>query len=401
MADPVNLMPDRHQFPGLKNKTYFNFGGQGILPTVALEAIMAMYGYLQENGPFSIAANQYIQQLIAQLRQALGETFNVDPNTITITDNVTTGCDIVLWGLDWQRGDEILLTDCEHPGIIAIVQAIAARFGITYRFFPVADTLNQGDAATVLADHLGPKTRLVILSHLLWNTGQVLPLAEIMAVCRRHQGDYPVRVLVDGAQSAGSLPLDFSQLEVDYYAFTGHKWFAGPAGVGGLYIHGDAKGTANAARLGDINPTYVGWRSITYGAKGEPTGWAEGGKRFEVATSAYPQYAGLLAALQLHQRQGTAQERYQAICQRSQLLWQGLNQLPHIHCLATSAPQAGLVSFTVDSPLGHRAIVQKLEEQRIYLRTIADPDCIRACCHYITNEEEIEHLLSKLAEFSP
>lgn len=390
MSNFPNLVPDRQQFPGLEGKTYFNFGGQGILPTVALEAIMAMYGYLNDNGPFSIAANQYIQQLIEQLRQALAENFNVAPATITVTDNVTTGCDIVLWGIDWQPGDEILLTDCEHPGIIAIVQAIAARFGVTYRFFPVEETLNRGNGAEVLQHHLGDKTRLVILSHLLWNTGQVLPLEEIMAVCRRHQGEYPVRVLVDGAQSAGSLPLDFSCLEVDYYAFTGHKWFCGPAGVGGLYINGTC--------LGEINPTYVGWRSITYGAKPEPTGWAEGGKRFEVATSAYPQYAGLLAALNLHQSQGSAGERHQKICQLSQTLWQGLNQLPHIHCLAESAPQAGLVSFTVDSALGHRAIVQKLEDQRIYLRTIANPDCIRACCHYFTSEGEIEHLLASLSQ---
>ncbi|WLT37020.1 hypothetical protein NON20_13295 [Synechocystis sp. B12] len=87
MADPVNLIPDRQQFPGLANKTYFNFGGQGILPTVALEAITAMYGYLQENGPFSIAANQYIQQLIAQLRQALGKplTLTLTPSPLPIT----------------------------------------------------------------------------------------------------------------------------------------------------------------------------------------------------------------------------------------------------------------------------------------------------------------------------
>ncbi len=392
MGNFSNLIADRQQFPGLEGKTYFNFGGQGILPTVARSAIVETYGYLEKNGPFSIAANQYVQQLTEQLRQALAENFNVAPTTITITDNVTAGCDIVLWGIDWQPGDEILLTDCEHPGIIAIVQAIAARFGVTYRFFPVLDTLNRGDGAEVLQQHLGRKTRLVILSHLLWNTGQVLPLEEIMTVCRQHQGDYPVRVLVDGAQSAGSLPLDFSRLEVDYYAFTGHKWFCGPAGVGGLYINGD--------RLGEINPVYVGWRSITYGAKGEPTGWAEGGKRFEVATSAYPQYAGLLAALSLHQSQGTKQERYLKICHLSEILWKGLNQLPHIHCLAESAPPAGLVSFTVDSPLGHRAIVQKLEDEGIYLRTIVNPDCIRACCHYFTSEREIEHLLDRLNQFA-
>lgn len=386
------LSPDRCLFPGLTDKTYFNFGGQGILPRVAYQAILDLYADLEHNGPFSIAANQQIQRLNAQLRTSLADVFSVDAATITLTDNVTTGCNIVLWGIPWQPGDEILLTDCEHPGIIAIVQAIAARFGIVYRFCPILETLNGGDPAQVIGDHLTPQTRLVILSHLLWNTGQVLPLEHILATCRAYAGNYPVRILVDGAQSAGSLALNFEALPVDYYAFTGHKWFCGPAGVGGLYIHPD--------RLGEIQPTYVGWRSINYGPKGEPQGWVAGGKRFEIATSAYPHYAGLNAALQLHQDQGSAVERYQQICALSHHLWQCLQELPHIHCLTHTPPAAGLVSFTVASDLPHSAIVQKLEDQRIYLRTIADPDCIRACCHYFTSPEEIDILINALKQFA-
>ncbi|MEY2984688.1 MAG: isopenicillin epimerase, partial [Cyanobacteriota bacterium] len=358
----------------------------------AYQAILDLYSDLEKNGPFSITANQQIQQLNAQLRATLADVFAVDASTITLTDNVTTGCDIVLWGIHWQAGDDILLTDCEHPGIIAIVQAISERFGVTYRFCPILETLNRGDPNQVIQAYLTPKTRLVILSHLLWNTGQVLPLDNIMATCRAYQGDYPVQVLVDGAQSAGSLPLNFAELGVDYYAFTGHKWFCGPAGVGGLYIHPD--------RLGELQPTYVGWRSINYGAKGEPQGWVAGGKRFEVATSAYPHYAGLNAALKLHQQQGEAEERYQQICAVSRYLWEGLQRLPHIRCLAHLPPAAGLVSFTVKSDLPHKMIVQHLEDQRFYLRTIADPDCMRACCHYFTTTGEVDALLAALKQFA-
>jgi L-cysteine/cystine lyase len=392
MSDFVPVLtPDRQLFPGLADKTYFNFGGQGILPQPAYQAILDLYADLEKNGPFSIAANQQIQDLNAQLRATLAAEFNVDPSTITLTDNVTTGCDIVLWGIDWQAGDEILLTDCEHPGIIAIVQAIGDRFGVSHRFCPIPDTFNGGDPCQVIHDHLTPRTRLVILSHLLWNTGQVLPLSAILATCRAYQGTYPVQVLVDGAQSAGSLPLNFAELDVDYYAFTGHKWFCGPAGVGGLYIHPD--------RLGEIHPTYVGWRSINYGPKGEPQGWVAGGKRFEVATSAYPHYAGLNAAINLHHQQGTTETRYQQICALSQYLWESLHSLPHISCLAPMPPEAGLVSFTVNADLPHKTIVQTLEDQRFYLRTIADPDCIRACCHYFTTTTEIDGLLTALDQF--
>ncbi len=378
----------REQFPGLLGKVYFNYGGQGILPRLAYQSILDTYQFLETEGPFSITANRFFQTQTTQLRETLADEFQVSPGTITLTDNVTTGCNIVLWGLDWQVGDHILLTDCEHPGVIAIVQTLGDRLGVTHSICPIRETLNHGDPAQVIRAHLTPKTRLVILSHLLWNTGQVLPLAEIMAVCRHFVGDYPVEVLVDGAQSAGSLALDFHTLSVDYYAFTGHKWFCGPAGVGGLYINPD--------RLNSLRPTYVGWRSLRYGSTGDSLGWAEDGRRFEVATSAFPQYPGLRSALLLHRQAGNSEARYQQICKLSRYLWQGLQTLAGVDCLSKEPPQAGLVSFRIDSSLTHGEIVQKLEQERYYLRTITDPDCIRACCHYFTEINEIDRLLVAL-----
>jgi L-cysteine/cystine lyase len=282
------------------------------------------------------------------------------------------------------------MTDCEHPGVIGIVEALVDRFGITYSTCPIAETLNEGDPAQVIGEHLTPKTRLVLVSHLLWNTGQVLPLSEIMKVCRQYSGDYPVQVLVDAAQSAGSLSLNLSELDVDYYAFTGHKWFCGPSGVGGLYV--------NPLLIADLRPTYVGWRGITYGKQGEMTGWKTDGSRFEIATSAYPQFEGLRAAIAVHQSAGNSQERYQQICQNSSYLWEGLKQIPQLTCLKNTPPEAGLVSFEVKNELSQAVLVQNLEKEGFFVRTIGSPNCIRACCHYFTSPEEIDGLLKKIVE---
>lgn len=378
----------RQNFPGLKDKFYFNYGGQGILPRASLESIFNTYQFLEENGPFSIQANSWIQEKTSLLRQALAKELNITPETLTITDNVTAGCNIVLWGLDWKAGDHILMTDCEHPGVIAIAEALVNRFGITYSTCPVQKTLNQGDPVQVIKAHLTPKTRLVLLSHLLWNTGQVLPLAEIMQACRQYSGEYPVQVLVDAAQSAGCLALNLTELDVDYYAFTGHKWFSGPSGVGGLYVH--------PLRSRDLQPTYAGWRGIEYGSQGEMKGWKTDGSRFEIATSAYPQFEGLRAGIAVHDQAGSSTVRYQQICQNSAYLWEGLKQIPQVNCLKNTSPEAGLVSFQVKSDLSHAVLVQKLEKERFFLRTIADPNCIRACCHYFTSIEEIDQLLEAL-----
>ena len=380
----------RQNFPGVNNKVYFNYGGQGILPRSSLDAILSTYQFLEEHGPFSIKANAWIQEKTDLLRQDLAEELGTTTETLTITDNVTAGCNIVLWGLDWQAGDHLLMTDCEHPGVIAIIEALVDRFGITYSTCPIAATLNEGDPAQVIGEHLTPKTRLVLVSHLLWNTGQVLPLAEIMKVCRYYSGEYPVQVLVDAAQSAGSLSLNLSELDVDYYAFTGHKWFCGPSGVGGLYV--------NPLLIANLRPTYVGWRGITYGKQGEMTGWKTDGSRFEIATSAYPQFEGLRAAIAVHQSAGSSQERYQRICQNSSYLWEGLKQIPQLTCLKNTPPEAGLVSFAVKSELSQAVLVQNLEKEGFFVRTIGSPNCIRACCHYFTSLDEINKLLTKIVE---
>lgn len=385
----------RSQFTGVNNKFYFNYGGQGILPQPALQAILETYQFLAAEGPFSIKANRYFQAQTQALRQAIADEMQVNPDTITITDNVTTGCNIVLWGINWQSGDHVLISDCEHPGVIAILQILAQRFGITYSECPLLQSLQTNDPDSSVLEsiqaHLTPRTRLVVLSHLLWNTGQLLPLEKIIKLCHTYGGNYAIQVLVDGAQSAGSVPLNLGESAVDYYAFTGHKWFCGPAGVGGLYL--------NPKHFDQLLPTYVGWRSLTYNAQGLATGWTNQGSRFEVATAAFPQFQGLRAALECHRQGGDAQERYQQLCQQSQSLWQGLQTIPQVQTLLPDPPQAGLVSFQVSPDASvHSRLVQQLEENSIYLRAIAFPSCIRACCHYFTTAEEIDHLLTVLRQ---
>jgi len=385
----------RQQFPALANKTYFNYGGQGPMPQAAIDAINNSQEYIQRRGPFSSEVNAWITQEVEQTRLAIASELNTPAETITITEDVTVGCNIAMWGIDWQAGDHILLSDCEHPGIIATAAEISRRFGVEVDTCPLMATLNEGDPANVIAQHLRSHTRLVVLSHLLWNTGQVLPIDKIAEVCKQHQGSRPLQILVDAAQSVGLLPLNLTQLGADFYAFTGHKWLCGPAGVGGLYVRPEAQST--------LHPTFIGWRSVVTDSTGKPTNWQPDGRRYEVATSAFSQYAGLRAAIATHQQWGTAQERYQQICKLSQYLWQRLNDLSDTICLRTTPPQAGLVSFQLKNSSStdkvHLKLVQYLEIQGLMTRTLVDPDCVRACVHYFTLESEIDQLVSEIEKF--
>ncbi|WP_254568275.1 aminotransferase class V-fold PLP-dependent enzyme [Oscillatoria sp. HE19RPO] len=394
---------DRQQIPALKNKAYFNYGGQGPMPESALTAIFKSYQLIQEKGPFTGETGLWVNEEIAATREAIASELGVTPDTITLTENVSIGCNIPLWGLDWQPGDRILIGDCEHPGIVAAIDEIARRFDLQVSICPLMETLNEGNPTLAIASHLHPNTRLVVLSHILWNTGQVLPLTDIVKVCHEFNpksNPYPkIRVLVDAAQSVGVLPLNLTEIGVDYYAFTGHKWWCGPEGLGGLYVSPDAAGT--------LHPTFIGWRSIAMNSTGDWVGFKPDGRRFEVATSAYPLLAGLRKAIAFHHGMGTPQERYDRIQALSHQLWTKLRDLPDIICLKSTPPEAGLVSFQLNETLlksgaTHDKLVKFLEkEHRVMVRTILNPNCVRACVHYFTLESEIERLIQGIQDYCP
>ncbi|MDX2213153.1 MAG: aminotransferase class V-fold PLP-dependent enzyme [Oculatellaceae cyanobacterium bins.114] len=393
-ATPASTEEHRQHFPALANKAYFNYGGQGPLPLEAIAAIQQAHELMQRSGPFSSEANVWVGQEMGQVRSAIAAELHVPPTSITLTENVSMGCNIPLWGIDWRPGDHLLLSDCEHQSVFGIAQALQHRFGIELSVFPLLDTLNSGDPVAVITQHLRPTTRLVAISHVLWNTGQVLPLAEIVATCHAYPANAaPVRVFVDAAQSVGMLPLNLTESAVDFYAFTGHKWWCGPAGLGGLYVSPEAADS--------LNPTFVGWRSVVKDDKGYPTGWLTDGRRFEVATSDYPLGLALREAIALHNVWGTAEDRYRRICELSQYLWQRLVALDSIHCLATHPPQSGLVSFQVTTgTLNHNQCVQQLENEGFLLRTLPHPNCIRACVHYFTTETELDQLVTAIQALS-
>jgi L-cysteine/cystine lyase len=236
----------------------------------------------------------------------------------------------------------------------------------------------------------------LVISHILWNTGQLLPLNAIVNLCHAHQPE-PIWVLVDAAQSVGMMPLDLTATGVDFYAFTGHKWCCGPAGIGGLYVRPEARAA--------IAPTFIGWRSITTDPQGNPTGWKPNGQRYEVATSDYPLMAGLQAAMQLHREWDTPQNCFQRICDLSQRLWQRLCQHSRIRMVSATPPQSGLVSFEIlgadgqPSPDAHTQLVKDLEAENFLLRTLLHPHCVRACVHYFTLEAEVDALGDRLEQW--
>src|SRR5271156_1330479 len=171
------------EFPALANKMYFNFGGQGTMPKTALKAIVDAYEYIQVDGPFSVAVNKWIDVELESTRQLLAQEFGGRSNGFIVTGSVTEGCNIAMWGIDWRAGDRMLLSDAEHPGVILIAETISRRFGVTIDYFNVTG-LSDHAMLEGLDKALASRPRLVVVSHILWNTGQLLPLEAMGKLCK-------------------------------------------------------------------------------------------------------------------------------------------------------------------------------------------------------------------------
>lgn len=384
--------------PALANKTYFNYGGQGPLPTPSLEAIVASWRQIQEVGPFTTAMWPVVEHDTQRLRQHLAQWCGAPSHRIALTENVTMGCVLPLWGLPWQAGDQLLLSDGEHDGVVAACRELARRFSLEIQTLPVQQLRSDQattDAALLasLEQALAPRTRLVVLSHLIWTTGQRMPIAAVAQRLEAH----PNRpwLLVDGAQSFGSLPLAPDAAAADIYAFTGHKWACGPEGLGGVLL--------SERLLAASRPTLIGWRTLkSEEVPGE--GFHRDGRRFEVATSCTPLLSGLHTSMDLLDGVGSAEERLAILRQHSLALWQGLQAVPGCRPLLEVPPPAGLVSFQL-----HRAdgtllepdsVVGALGDRGIWLRSLRDPACLRACTHITTTAEDLDCLLEAIRQIA-
>ncbi len=397
MNEAIKPSTLRDLMPALENKTYFNYGGQGPLPLASLQAITKSWHKIQELGPFTSKVWPYVEAETEQTRKLLSKLCGVSSNRLALTENVTSGCLLPLLGLPFSKGDRLIISDCEHPGIVFACRELARRKQLKIDNLPVKKLLqgvNQVEEvkATLLEDLdslMRKNTRLVVLSHILWNTGQLMPIPALA----KRLAEYPNHpfLLVDAAQSFGQISVKEAANEADIYAFTGHKWACGPEGLGAVAV--------SERLLNESQPTVIGWRSLQY--EGSPhiqksNPFHSDSRRFEVATSCIPLMAGLRCSLDLLENEGSEIERHRKIQGLSSSLWATLQKLETVETILKGPPPAGLVSFVLSLKESPQAIVKQLGRQNIWLRTIEDPHCLRACLHVTSEKEDIALLHDNL-----
>lgn len=168
-----------------------------------------------------------------RVRKGIADTFGCDMEEIAITRNTSEGMEICQLGLEFEPGDEILTTDQDYPRMLNTWKQRAQREGIVLKQcslpVPAEDT---GHILDLFDTHITPRTRLIMICHMIDLTGQIMPVQDIVALA--HAKGIPV--LVDGAQAFGHIDIDYAGLACDFYATSLHKWTMGPPGTGFLFV---------------------------------------------------------------------------------------------------------------------------------------------------------------------
>ena len=375
-----NLTEVRDELPAVQSAAYLNTGSYGPLSRAAATAIEEANRQQLTGGRLNVSVGESNQSIAAGLRGGFARVLGCAADEVALTHHTTDGMNIATWGVQYRSGDEIVTNSWEHPGGLLPVYAAARRFNLNVRLVPLGLDDDEESIVGKFERVIGPRTRLVSVTHVSWKTGAILPIARIAALVHRHGG----LIAVDGAQSGGALHLDMQSLDADFYAIPGQKWLCGPEGIGALYV--------SRERLGNLLQTYVGYPSLRNGEAFDETGLflpPAGAKRYEVGTTYRPANVGMWKGMQWLEKLGLdwIYERTQTITRHTRAV---LAAIPSVR-LVNTPTHAGLTSFTIDG-IPPATAVERLAQSGVLIRAVPEPTLLRVSSHFFNDESDIERL---------
>ncbi len=208
-----------------------NNGGVSPSPRPVLDALFRNWSYQNTLPPYTMW--QVLEPQREGVRQQLARLAGASPDEVALTRNASEALETVQLGLPLAAGDEVLTTTQDYPRMITAWKQRARREGIVLRQFPLP--VPASDPARIVAlfeENLTPKTKAILVSHVIFLTGQVMPVREVVALGRRRG----IPVIVDGAHSFAHLDFTLADLDCDYFGTSLHKWLAAPHGTGMLFV---------------------------------------------------------------------------------------------------------------------------------------------------------------------
>ena len=226
------------QFALDPKQVYMNIGTTGAMPLKMLDNY-DNYNRVVARHPMGFSDELGWDFGFQKQREKLGKQFGCAKDEIIVSRNTTDGLNTILFGLPFEKGDEILITHHEHVSSLAPLNILQDRLGVvlTEVEIPVLDLEHGDQIVEAFRKQITNQTRAILFSHIPYKSGVRLPAKALCRLAREHE----LISIVDGAHSPGMIELDFNDMGCDFYAASGHKWQCGPGATGILYIrnHGD------------------------------------------------------------------------------------------------------------------------------------------------------------------
>ncbi|HEU4339712.1 MAG TPA: aminotransferase class V-fold PLP-dependent enzyme, partial [Planctomycetota bacterium] len=347
-----------------------NSGGVSPSPAVVHDAFKRHLD-LSNAGP-SVFMWRVLEPQRETVRARLANVFGADPEEIAITRNASEGLQICQFGFDLKAGDEVLCTDQDYGRMITTFKQRVRREGIVLKTFRVPVPCD--DPAKIIAgyeENITPKTKLILMCHVINLTGLILPVKEIAALGRARK----IPVIVDGAHGFAHFPFKRADLDCDYYATSLHKWLFAPVGCGMLYVR--------KALIPGLWPLMAADEKQT----------ADIRKFEEIGTHPAANALAIAEAITFHEGLGVERkaERLRFLRDR----WANrLGKLDRVKLLSSLKPGMGygVATFAVDGLEAAKLVEHLWEKKQINVTPIDHPDVkgIRVSPSVWTQREEID-----------
>jgi L-cysteine/cystine lyase len=379
MPEPDRVRAVREALPATAAGIYLNAGTAGPLPAETQRA-------MDEQAARELAVGRAYLDLwpetverMAEARAAVAAVLVADPTDIALTHSTTDGINLAIAALPWSPGDRVLTTAHEHPGGMGPLLALRDRMGIELEVVDVGDGGDDARTLEAFSRALGRPARALMISHVLWTTGARLPLARLAEMA--HEAG--VLAVIDGAQSAGAIPVAVETLGVDAYAVPAQKWLLGPEGMGAMWVR---RGLAEAT-----TPVSAGFLSYATFDASAPV-LHPGARRFEATNFHRPSLVGFARScgwLSMYVGLPWAQERAARLARAAA---ERLGAIPGVRLLTPRPVPATLVTFRIDGWAARPAAEELGARAFAILRDLPALDALRISVGWWITEAELDRL---------
>ena len=389
----IDLEAVRRDTPSCVRMAHLNNAGASPMPEPVKRAVIAHIERESEVGGYAAAADATAD--IEDFYDAFATLLHCDRSEIAYVENATRAWNMAFYAIDFRPGDRVITCTSEYASNYLALLHMAKAKGIHIDEAPNDETGQV--SVSELEALIGPRTRLVAITHVPTQGGLINPAVEIGRVARRHG----VPFLLDACQSAGQIPLDVEEIGCDFLSGTGRKFLRGPRGTGFLYVRHSA--------LDGLHPPFVDLHSASWTAR-DSYALRPDARRFENWESHVAGRVGLARAVRYTLDLGidaiSARARGLAAELRS-----GLARIADVEVTDQGAEKCAIVTFRKrDEPAP--AILQRLAANRItgsvsmqdYARLDFEARgldaLVRLSVHYFNAEEEIGRACAVVANQS-